>query len=412
MTNEVLQKIASDEQNISSSNGLEPSLRFKNFTKKWNSISLKEIGTFQKGAPLSKADISQEGNPFILYGELYTTYSEVTYNVFRKTNKKVDKIYFSNVGDVILPTSGETPEEIATATCIMIPDVILAGDLYIFRQNKIDGRILSYIINHTVNGKISRIAQGKSVVHVRSEELGKIIINYPTNDEQQKIADFLSLIDQRIEKQRQLVESLKKYKRGLFLKLYNDSDKSIISFKNIYEMASEGGTPSTSDSENYENGKIPFIKIDDLNQHYLNFAKYFITEKGLKKSSAWIVPENSIIYSNGATIGACSINKIPVTTKQGILGIVPKSNFSVEFLYFLFTSSIFKQKIRAITTKGTMDSAYLKDINGIKISIPDFIAQQKIAKIMVDFENLIERTELSFIYLQNIKKALLQQMFI
>lgn len=412
MTNEVLQKTASDEQNISSSNGLEPSLRFKNFTKKWNSISLKEIGTFQKGAPLSKADISQEGNPFILYGELYTTYSEVTYNVFRKTNKKVDKIYFSNVGDVILPTSGETPEEIATATCIMIPDVILAGDLYIFRQNKIDGRILSYIINHTVNGKISRIAQGKSVVHVLSEELGKIIINYPTNDEQQKIADFLSLIDQRIEKQRQLVESLKKYKRGLFLKLYNDSDKSIISFKNIYEMASEGGTPSTSDSENYENGKIPFIKIDDLNQHYLNFAKYFITEKGLKKSSAWIVPENSIIYSNGATIGACSINKIPVTTKQGILGIVPKSNFSVEFLYFLFTSSIFKQKIRAITTKGTMDSAYLKDINGIKISIPDFIAQQKIAKIMVDFENLIERTELSFIYLQNIKKALLQQMFI
>ena len=126
---------------------------------------------------MSKADISQEGNPFILYGELYTTYSEVTYNVFRKTNKKVDKIYFSNVGDVILPTSGETPEEIATATCIMIPDVILAGDLYIFRQNKIDGRILSYIINHTVNGKISRIAQGKSVVHVLSEELGKTMSN-------------------------------------------------------------------------------------------------------------------------------------------------------------------------------------------------------------------------------------------
>ena len=103
-------------------------------------------------------------------------------------------------------------------------------------------------------------------------------------------------------------------------------------FKNIYKVASEGGTPSTLDTENYKNGKLPFIKIDDLNQHYLTSAKYFITEKGLKKSSAWLVPENSIIYSNGATIGACSINKIPVTTKQGILGIVPKSNFSVEFL--------------------------------------------------------------------------------
>lgn len=278
----------------------------------------------------------------------------------------------------------------------------------------ITSKNIEFMYQYLLNNENSwrHIEQGGTFTAINSDDIKSFPIILPSLPEQKKIADFLSLIDQRIEKQRQLVENLKKYKRGLFLKLYNDSDKSIISFKNIYEMASEGGTPSTSDSENYENGKIPFIKIDDLNQHYLNFAKYFITEKGLKKSSAWIVPENSIIYSNGATIGACSINKIPVTTKQGILGIVPKSNFSVEFLYFFFTSSIFKQKIRAITTKGTMDCAYLKDINGIKISIPDFIAQQKIAKIMVDFENLIERTELSFIYLQNIKKALLQQMFI
>ena len=249
-------------------------------------------------------------------------------------------------------------------------------------------------------------------VSIKDEVFFDMPVRTPSLSEQQKIADFLSLVDQRIEKQRLLVESLKKYKRGLFLSLYGNSDKNIILFKNIYDIASEGGTPSTLDPENYENGKLPFIKIDDLNQHYLTAAKYFITEKGLKKSSAWIVPENSIIYSNGATIGACSINKMPVTTKQGILGIVPKSNFSVEFLYFYFTSSLFKEKIRAITTKGTMDCAYLKDINNIKINIPNFIIQQKIAKVMVDFENLIERTEFALISLQNIKKALLQKMFI
>ena len=206
----------------------------------------------------------------------------------------------------------------------------------------INNEFCYYLIN-TKKKELLRKASGSTFLEISNSEIKQIKCKFPSLLEQQKIATFLSLMDTRIEKQRQLVESLKKYKRGLFLKFYNDSDKSIISFKNIYEMASEGGTPSTSDSENYENGKIPFIKIDDLNQHYLNFAKYFITEKGLKKSSAWIVPENSIIYSNGATIGACSINKIPVTTKQGILGIVPKSNFSVEFLYFFFTSSIFKQ---------------------------------------------------------------------
>ena len=264
-------------------------------------------------------------------------------------------------------------------------------------------------INHILSKSVEGIRDGKQISY---DAFKWLAIPYCQLEEQQKIADFLSLVDQRIEKQRQLVESLKKYKRGLFLKLYNDSDKSIMLFKNIYKVASEGGTPSTLDTENYKNGKLPFIKIDDLNQHYLTSAKYFITEKGLKKSSAWLVPENSIIYSNGATIGACSINKIPVTTKQGILGIVPKSNFSVEFLYFFFTSSLFKEKIRAITTKGTMDCAYLKDINDIKISIPDFTVQQKISKIMVDFENLIEYTEFSLMHLHNIKKGLLQQMFI
>ena len=276
-------------------------------------------------------------------------------------------------------------------------------------------KYIAYLFkNSDLINKFRKNSQGltSDTWNLKYPQISTIKIYLPSLPEQQKIADFLSLVDARIEKQRRLVESLKKYKRGLFLKLYNDSEKSITLFKNIYKMASEGGTPSTLDAENYENGTIPFIKIDDLNQHYLISAKYFITEKGLKKSSAWIVPENSIIYSNGATIGACSINKIPVTTKQGILGIVPKSNFSIEFLYFFFTSSLFKEKIRAITTKGTMDCAYLKDINDIKISIPDFTVQQKISKIMVDFENLIEYTEFSLMHLHNIKKGLLQQMFI
>ena len=400
MTNEVLQKIASDEQNISSSNGLEPKLRFKEFDGKWSRNILGNCCDIIMG---QSPDSSSYNNNCIGL-PLVQGNADMCERIATPQRYTSQPTKICEAGSIILSvrapvgTVGKTFQKICLGRGVC----------------GITSKNIEFMYQYLLNNENSwrHIEQGGTFTAINSDDIKSFPIILPSLPEQKKIADFLSLIDQRIEKQRRLVESLKKYKRGLFLKLYNDSDKSIISFKNIYEMASEGGTPSTSDSENYENGKIPFIKIDDLNQHYLNFAKYFITEKGLKKSSAWIVPENSIIYSNGATIGACSINKIPVTTKQGILGIVPKSNFSVEFLYFFFTSSIFKQKIRAITTKGTMDCAYLKDINGIKISIPDFIAQQKIAKIMVDFENLIERTELSFIYLQNIKKALLQQMFI
>ncbi len=192
---------------------------------------LGELGTFTKGAPLSKADISENGTPFILYGELYTTYKEVTNHIVRKTNKEVDSSQYSRVGDVIIPTSGETPEEIATATCVMLPNVILAGDLNIFRSEMVDGRIISYIINHIVNRDISRIAQGKSVVHIKADELSKISINYPDVDEQNKLITFLTVLSDRIEKQRQLVEALKSYKRGALSKLFPQKGETVPKYR-------------------------------------------------------------------------------------------------------------------------------------------------------------------------------------
>ena len=399
---------------FSSFNGLEPlpKLRFLEFKNTYKKTKLNEaVERIQRRDPTSEAPVMMlsAASGFIMQSEKYSR---------ENAGQSLKKYILLRKGELAYNHGASKYKPFGCCFELKEDEARIPYVYHCFavKENNDKSYIARLLNNQKIDQQLKRLISSSvrmdGLLNISYEEYTGIDLYLPSLLEQQKIADFLFLVDRRIEKQRQLVESLKKYKRGLFLKLYNDSDKSIISFKNIYEMASEGGTPSTSDSENYENGKIPFIKIYDLNQHYLNFAKYFITEKGLKKSSAWIVPENSIIYSNGATIGACSINKIPVTTKQGILGIVPKSNFSVEFLYFFFTSSIFKQKIRAITTKGTMDCAYLKDINGIKISIPDFIAQQKIAKIMVDFENLIERTELSFIYLQNIKKALLQQMFI
>ena len=157
----------------------------------WQCDTIGNLGFFIKGAPLSKADISKTGTPFILYGELYTTYHEVITSVVRKTEAVVEQVYHSMVGDVLIPTSGETSEEISTASCIMLPGVILAGDLNIFRSTKIDGRIMSYMLNHIVNGNIARVAQGKSVVHVQASEISKIKISYPDPETQIRIIKIL-----------------------------------------------------------------------------------------------------------------------------------------------------------------------------------------------------------------------------
>lgn len=178
-------------------------------------------------------------------------------------------------------------------------------------------------------------------------------------------------------------------------------------------MAGEGGTPSTSNTKYYENGCVPFIKIEDLKQKYLVSNKDHITELGLQKSSAWLIPTNSILFSNGATIGEISITTYPVCTKQGILGIVPKAeDIDTEYLYYLMSSRYFKKEICRIITEGTMKTAYLKDINKIRCPIPSKAIQQEIVRIpsALNAKIEIEQSILDKLICQ--KQYLLRQMFI
>ena len=192
----------------------------------------------------------------------------------------------------------------------------------------------------------------------------------------------------------------------------NSIDADFIKFSSLYEIAGEGGTPTTSNASFYDNGKIPFIKIDDLKKKYLTENKDFITELGLQKSSAWLVPTHSILFSNGATIGEISITTYPVCTKQGILGIVPKQNIDVEFLYYFMSSSYFKKAVSRIVTEGTMKTAYLKDINNILCPIPIKEEQQEIAKMPSALNSKLDIEQSILKLFGSQKQYLLRQMFI
>ena len=244
------------------------------------------------------------------------------------------------------------------------------------------------------------------------ENLRRFKLRVPSIKEQKKIASLFNAIDERIATQNKIIEDLKKLKSAIIDYAINSLDTDFAKFGSLYEMAGEGGTPTTSNASFYDNGKIPFIKIDDLKQKYLTENKDFITELGLQKSSAWLVPTHSILFSNGATIGEIPITTYPVCTKQGILGIVPKQNIDVEFLYYFMSSSYFKKAVSRIVTEGTMKTAYLKDINNILCPIPTKEKQQEIAKMpsalnsKIDFEQSILKLFCSQ------KQHLLRQMFI
>ena len=271
---------------------------------------------------------------------------------------------------------------------------------------------LRYLLaSPSIQKRYTQIAAGGVVLNISSDLVNSVVTFIPEKHEQSKISLFLSLIDKRIDTQNKIIEDLKLLKFRLIDSLIGENIPNCI-FENLYNFASEGGTPSTSKMQYYENGTIPFVKIDDLKEKYLQENRDYITEDGLSNSSAWLIPTNSIIYSNGATIGKLSINTYPIATKQGILGIIPSKLVIPEYMYYFMQSKYFRKEVHKITVKGTMDCAYLKDLSKIKCYIPSIKEQEKDIAIL---NCLDEKIKIEYILIKKYKeqkKFLLSNMFI
>ena len=199
-----------------------PALRFPEFSGEWIESKLGDIADFSKGAGISKDQRSEEGNPCILYGELYTRYkSEVITNVFSKTALPDSDLVKSKANDIIIPASGETAEDIATARCVPFDNILLGGDLNIIRLHEQDGKFFSYQLNGVRKYDIAIVAQGVSVVHLHAGDLKGITVKYPSHiAEQEKISQILGLIDDRIATQSKIIEELKTLRGALNESLY------------------------------------------------------------------------------------------------------------------------------------------------------------------------------------------------
>ena len=280
------------------------------------------------------------------------------------------------------------------------------------KESLIPSFLCNFLLSNYGQRQIDSFQAGGNRQGLNFEQIKSIKIAIPSTKEQTKVAKLLQLIEERIATRNKIIEKLQSLIKGLIDDIITLKCGQLVAFETLYSKAGEGGTPTTSNTEFYDNGSIPFIKIDDLSNKYLSANKDYITELGLKKSSAWLIPTHSIIYSNGATIGAISINKYPVCTKQGILGIVPNTNIDVEFLYYFMQSSYFQKEVERVVTEGTMKTAYLKDINHIKCPIPDLDRQKEISHLLsvLSLKEDVERQLLQKYQIQ--KQYLLRKMFI
>ena len=403
-----------------------PHLRFPEFTGEWEKCKVSDLLDFYSTNSLSWEQLEYDTNTVmnLHYGLIHVglpTMVDLAKDKLPNIKKENMPKNFElcKEGDVAFADASEDTNEVAKT----IEFYNLARENIVCGLHTIHGRDNK---NKTVVGfkgyafssaafhnQIRRIAQGTKIYSISTKNFSECYIGLPSKPEQTKIATLLRLIDERISTQNKIIEKLQSLIKGLVDELMTVLLKGkLYPFSSFYIKAGEGGTPTTSVVEYYTEGTIPFIKIEDLSCKYLTNNKDFITELGVQKSSAWLIPSKSVIYSNGATIGAISINEYPVCTKQGILGIVPNTNINVEYLYLLMSSSYFSKEISRIITEGTMKTAYLKDINHIKCPLPSMAQQKNITNLTSSIEEKlsIEQELLRFLNLQ--KQYLLHMMFI
>ena len=190
-----------------------PKRRFPRFTAPWEQRKLGDMVSFSKGSGYSKGDLKEDGTPIILYGRLYTKYETVISEVDTFADEKKGSV-FSKGGEVIVPASGETAEDISIASVVEKSGILLGGDLNIITPpDEMDSAFLAISIS---NGKphndMAKMAQGKSVVHLHNSDLEKIDLPYPNYDEQRRISGFFSDLDNLITLHQRELDKLKKIK--------------------------------------------------------------------------------------------------------------------------------------------------------------------------------------------------------
>ena len=193
---------------------MEPKIRLKGFSGEWKTSVIEEVATFSKGRGYSKSDLRPEGNPIILYGRLYTNYSSVIDSVDTFASLQNGSV-LSKGNEVIIPGSGETPEDIAVASAVEQKGVILGGDLNVvtFNQEKIVPAFAAMsITNSKTHYELSGYAQGKTVVHLHNSSISKGHLSYPSIEEQNAIVSYVSSIDSLIQSTTKKIESLKQVK--------------------------------------------------------------------------------------------------------------------------------------------------------------------------------------------------------
>lgn len=394
-----------------------PIVRFRDFSEPWIKKQLSEVAEFSKGRGYSKKDLQSHGTPVILYGRLYTNYESVISNVETYANLEENSVV-SEGGEVIIPASGESADDISRASCVIDRGIILGGDLNIVRPHEYLNSlfIAMTLSNGSQQRELSKRAQGKSVVHLHNSDLKAIKLFYPSFEEQSAIGSLFRTLDDLLDSYKKNLANYQSLKATMISKMFPKAGQTVPEIR-LDGFEGEWTNVLISDYVTLLNGRA--FKQDEL----LDKGKYRVLRVGnFNTNDVWYysdleLEENK--YANkGDLLYLWATNFGPELWKDDKI-IYHYHIWKLEFdsliidrdyLYFWLEND--KKRIQQNTNGSTMVHITKNMMEKRELLLPTYKEQQAIGAYFSNLDNLINSYQEKITQLETLKKKLLQDMFI
>ena len=395
--------------------GNKPRIRFKGFTEDWEQRKLGSIGSTYTGlSGKTKEDFGHGEAQYITYLNVFqNTISDIT-----MTDKVEIDITQNEVkyGDVLFTTSSETPEEVGMSSVWLgdTPNIYLNSFCFGFRPNqKIDPYFLGYSLRAPyMRDKIKILAQGISRYNISKNKVMELEISLPNNEEQKLLGTFLQRIDLIITLHQCKLEKLKLMKKALLQKLFPKNGKHIpeIRFKGFTDAWEQRKFKDIA----FKRGKIseadlPYIEFEDINSGIGTLNKNILQKVGHKKG---------ILFEAGDVLFGklrpylqnwllCQFMGIAV----GDFWVFQPQIVSSAFLYYLIQSEAY-QSVANISSGTKMPRSSWSLVSESRFSIPKYKEATMIGEFFTSIDKNITLHQRKLERLQEVKKDLLQKMFV
>ena len=417
---------------------LVPQIRFAGFTDPWEQRKLGEELGFLRNNTLSRAELSDsEGTVFdIHYGDVLIKYGSVLdaekADVPRIANDAVANRQTCDClqdGDVII---ADTAEDSAVGKCTELCNSagkkVFSGlhTMPLRPMRKYASGYLGHYMNSPAfHDQLLPLMQGIKVISVSRSAMEDMTMSVPSVAEQASIGAFFDRLDSLITLHQRKYDKLCVLKKSMLDKMFPKRGSLYPEIRfagftdpweqrklgELFVIGGSGGTPSATNAS-YYGGDIPFLGISDIKNRDITTTAKSITEKGLENSAAWIIPAGSICLAMYASVGKAGINRVSLATSQAFYNMVFEDETLRDFIYTRLEKADTDNEWNPLISTGTQANLNADKVKSFRILLPSSGERRLIAKYFADLDSLITLHQRKLELLRNIKKSMLDKMFV